>query len=491
MRRIAKRVLRGMATALVVLVVVLVANTLRKAPPPRTPVMPEASFALDEGALAEHLSAAVRIATTSHEDTADDDPAAFAALRELLERTYPKMHATLGREAAGERALLYTWTGADPSLAPVLFAAHMDVVPVEADTRERWTHPPHDGRIEGGFVWGRGTLDDKASLVGLCEAVEALLGEGFRPKRTVYLAFGADEEVGGHRGAEKIAALLAARGVHLEFVLDEGMVVTEGIVPDVAGQVALIGTCEKGYVSVELVATDAGGHSSMPPHDTAIDLLATALARLHDDPMPARLQGAPRMMLERVAPELPFAKRVLLSNLWLTEPLVVRSMAKAPSTNAAIRTTTAPTILQSGLKDNVLPTSARAVVNFRIAPGDTVAAVVAHVTAAVADPRVRVKQLGPFASDPSPEAPTETRAWRLLDQAIRGQFPSVTIVAPGLVLGATDGRHYARVADAVYRFVPLVLRPQDLKRVHGIDERAGVADFARAVRVYHALLRWE
>src|SRR5438477_947948 len=168
--------------------------------------------------------------------------------------------------------LLYEWTGSDPGLAPVVLLAHQDVVPIEPGTEGRWTEPPFEGRIAAGYVWGRGALDDKGSLVGLLEAVEHLVAAGAKPRHTVYFAFGYDEEVGGRRGAARIAELLASRNVHPEFVLDEGGALATGLITGVAAPVALIGIAEKGYVTVELTAQAEGGHSSMPPRATAVGI---------------------------------------------------------------------------------------------------------------------------------------------------------------------------------------------------------------------------
>src|SRR5438093_217598 len=302
----------------------------------------EPSSAIDRDRVAEHLAAAIRFRTVSHQDPAEDDRAQFAGLRALLARTYPKVHRSLVRELVNGDGLLYTWKGADASAKPVLLMAHQDVVPVEPGTEATWAHPPFDGVIADGFVWGRGALDDKASLVFLMEAVESLLAEGFRPRQTVYLASGFDEEVGGLQGAARIAALLATRGVRLGYVLDEGLLVSQGVVPDVQEPVASIGIAEKGYVSVELVAETEGGHSSRPPPETAIGVLAAALDRLQRRPMPARLRGAPRREMQALAAHMPFRQRVMLSNLWLFGPLVVRALEKTPTTNALVRTTLAP-----------------------------------------------------------------------------------------------------------------------------------------------------
>src|SRR5438132_1952998 len=387
----------------------------------------EPSSAIDRDRVAEHLAAAIRFRTVSHQDPSEDDRAQFVGLRAFLARTYPKVRRSLVRELVNGDGLLYTWKGADASAKPALLMAHQDVVPIEPGTEGRWAHPPFGGVIADGFVWGRGALDDKASLVFLMEAVESLLAEGFRPPRTVYLASGFDEEVGGLEGAARIAALLARRGVRLDYVLDEGRFVSQGVVPGVQEPVASIGIAEKGYVSVELVAEPEGGQSSRPPPATAIGLLAAAIDRLQRHQMPARLHGAPRRELQALASHMPFGQRVMLSNLWLFEPLVVRALEKAPTTNALVRTTTAPTILQAGVKENVLPSKARAVVNFRILPGRTVGRVLTQLGRVVADARIKAARTERMRSKPYPESTTTSPANQVWDKTIRALFPGASL----------------------------------------------------------------
>jgi carboxypeptidase PM20D1 len=338
-----------------------------------------------------------------------------------------------------------------------------------------------------GFIWGRGALDNKSAVLGTLEAVEMLLLEGFRPARTLYLAYGHDEEVGGAAGAGEIAQLLKARGVELEMVLDEGGVISDGILPGIAEPVALVGIAEKGFVTVELSAQAAGGHSSLPQGQSAIGILSAAVARLESSPMEARLEGPTRQLLDQIGPRFPISQRAVFANLWLTAPLVLRRLEGSPTTNAMVRTTTAPTIFHAGTKDNVLPSSARAVINFRILPGDSVTTVVEHVRRTVQDARVAVKIVGRFSAEPSAVSSTESDSFRALQRTIRSVVPDA-VVAPYLVVVATDARHYSGLSRNVFRFLPLRLTPRDLERMHGIDERIGVREYETAIRVYRQLV---
>ncbi len=449
-------------------------------------VLPPAPVSLDKMNAAERLSEAVRFKTISYQDPREFDSEAFVGLRAFLERTFPNVHRNLTREVVNHSSLLYTWKGANGGHKPVLLMAHLDVVPVEPATEGKWAHPPFSGRVADGYVWGRGTMDLKVSVLGMLEAVELLVAQGFRPSRTVYLAFGHDEEIGGNQGAAKIAALLKSRGVRLEYVLDEGSVVGHGLIPGILTPVAMVGIAEKGYVTLELTAEGPGGHSSMPPREGAISILSTAVSRLEANPMPATITGAVWQLLTCVAQDTTFGRRMILANLWLFEPLVKRQLTKSSGTNALIRTTMAVTMLHSGAKENLVPTEAKAVVNLRILPGDSFASATDHVRRVIDDPRVRIMQTGGI--EPSPVSDTAAASFRILSVTVRQVFPN-TVVAPILSIVGTDSKHYAPLTDATYRFLPLRLKSEDLARIHGTNERVAMDNYAEVIKFYFHLIR--
>jgi carboxypeptidase PM20D1 len=481
-----KKALLALGVVLALLVAVVLARTAM-VESKQVRAEPVTDLAVDARAAAERLAGAIRFPTISHEDAARVEDAAFHGLHRYLEQSFPRVHSTLTREVMAGYSLLYTWPGTNSQLPPILLMSHTDVVPVEPGTEKAWTHPPFSGRIVGGHVWGRGAMDDKAGVMGILEAVELLLGRGFRPERTVYLAFGHDEEVGGSKGAAALAAVLERRGVRPDFILDEGGLIAEGIVPGVESPVAMISTAEKGYVSVELVAVAEGGHSSMPPRTTAIGKLAAAVRRLEENPMPARIDGATRRSFEYLAPEMPFGPRLFLANLWLFGPLAERQLGADPASNARIRTTTAATVFQGGIKENVLPSRARAVVNFRILPGDTIEGVLRHVRETVG-PEIKVAVTGSFPTEPSPESDVRSPEFGLLQRTIAQVFPGM-LVAPNLLSGGTDTKHYRKLTRNVYRFVPVRVLEKDLARIHGTNERIRVESYGEAVRFYAQLLR--
>ncbi len=482
--RAIKAALIGSGILLLVLAVVIGIRTagLRSV---QRPAEPEPALVhLDAARAVANLQRAVRIKTLSHQDPNRMEPEAFETFHGLLAEVFPKVHGDLKRETVARHSLLYTWAGSDANLKPLLLLAHMDVVPIGSPSA--WTHPPFGGDVADGFIWGRGTIDDKGSLLGLLEAVEALLAEGYRPKRTIHLAFGHDEEVGG-LGARAIADLLKQRDIRAELCLDEGLAIVEGMVPGMTAPVGLIGVAEKGYLTLELTARGPGGHSSQPPEESTLGVLSRAVTRLEDNPMPGGLRGIVSEMFDVLAPEMGLPLRAVFANLWLFQPLVESQLEAGRATAACLRTTTAVTIMQGGTKENILPTTASAIVNFRLLPGDTLGSVTEHVRRVVADDRIEIATPEP-GHEASPVADRSGWGYQQVNRAIRQVFPN-TVVAPGLVLGATDSRHYVDVADSQLRFTPLRFVEDDLQRIHGPNERVGVDAYIQSIRFFATLLR--
>jgi carboxypeptidase PM20D1 len=483
-----KRALWFVLGALLLLAAAVAVNTWRQGSR-QVDVPPAPPLAVDQRAVAERLAGAVRFQTISSFEDARLNEDQFRGLQAYLQQSFPRLHAALRRETVGDLSLLYTWQGSDAAAPPILLMAHQDVVRISPGTEAAWQAQPFGGEIKDGFVWGRGAWDDKANLISQMQAVETLLAQGFRPRQTIFLAYGADEEVGGHRGARRIAQLLQSRGVKLDFVIDEGLVITEGVLAGLDRPAALVGVAEKGSMSIVLRAAAPAGHSSMPPPpDTgAIAMMATALRRLDDHQLPAGIRGVAREMFDTLAPEMHGFNRVALSNLWLFGPLVRAQLEKSPSTNAMLRSTTALTMISAGNQHNVLPGSAEATVNFRLLPGDTEQAVMQHVRDVVADDRIQLTPIGEN-YDPPPPSPTTSASFQLINRTLRSVFPG-TLVAPGLMIGGTDSRHFSAISEHVYRFSPFRARPEDLPRFHGTNERIATANLAEMVRFYHQLLR--
>ena len=432
------------------------------------------------GAL-ERLSGAVRIETVSRDD-GPPDAEALERFARYLRGAFPRVHAELVHERLGGSHLL-RWKGEDADRAPWLVLAHLDVVP--ADDAEAWEHAPFEGRVVDDVLHGRGTLDDKGSLLGWLEAIESLLEEGRRPRHDFVFAFGHDEEIGGDAGARVLAERLRADGERFACVLDEGGFVLQDGVPGLESPVALVGVAEKGYLTLGLTARGPGGHSSLPTPDGAVARLAEAVLRLESEPFPARLDGATAHHLDWLAPEASPAMRFALANRALFEGLILGRLLDDPQTAAMVRTTLAVTRLDAGTADNVLAREARATVQLRLLPGDTVAGVRARLEGILAGLDVELETVE--ADEPSPVSDPEHPAFRRLQRALARTHPDARVL-PYLCVGGTDAKHYADLAEVVLRFLPLRLARADLARLHGTDERLSREDYRDLISCYRALL---
>lgn len=440
---------------------------------------------LDKMAISTHLSEAIQIKTISNQDRTKVETKAFEDFHKFLEKTYPKVHKTLKKEVVSGYALLYTWQGSDPSLKPMLLMAHQDVVPVDSLTAKEWKYPGFSGKIAEGYIWGRGSLDVKNALIAIMESVEYLVNKGFVPKRTIYLAFGHDEEVGGE-GNKAIAKLLKERNVQLEYVLDEGGAIMEGMLPGVSSPIALVGIAEKGYLTLKLTVKGEGGHSSMPPHHTALGVLAKALVAIEQNPFPKDIKGPARQMFEYVAPHMSFPLRLMFTNMWCFKPLLKWQFEKSESTNAMTRTTVALTMAGGSEKENVLPTEAWAIINCRIIPGETMDSTIAYLKDVIDNDAVAIEAM-PWSNNPSPVSDIHVASFTSIATITR-QLDNSIIVAPYLVLGATDSRHYNALTNQIYRFTPVKMNKEDLKRTHGINERISLTDMENSVKFFISLI---
>ena len=478
--------LTGLLIAIVLLLVVVLlrAFTFGKE---ATSVAAEDYIQIDTRQSAEHLSKVIQLETVSYSFEKPPAPETLQSLHMLLEEMYPLAHKNLKREKINEFSLLYTWEGSKAELPGVLFMAHQDVVPVDPATLDNWTHPPFSGAIADGEVWGRGTLDIKSQITCTLDSVEELLKAGYQPERTIYLGYGHDEEIGGLKGANFVSKYMEEKGIHLAGVIDEGGMVAEKMLPGVNAPIALVGTGEKGYLTVELTVEAEPGHSSTPPKHTAIGILAQAITRLENNPLPAHLETIENIF-RSAGKKAPFLFRLVFANLWLTRGLVGKMIGGKGETNAIIRTTTAVTLISGGIKDNILPREAKAKVNFRLFSGETSASTLEAVRKIVNDERVKVKAVENNGWDPSPVSRTDSPAYTTLEKTIQ-QFFGDAVVAPYLVLGATDARYYYNVCDSVYRFMPIQLGKNALHLIHGINEHISIEGLEKMAQFYASLMQ--
>lgn len=460
------------ATLLVVFAAILVIRALLLRPN-QLEVAPIEVMDVPDAAI-PHLQRAIQFPTVSPEDSSNFDPQPFLDFHQFLAATFPLVDSLLKKVTLNQYTLLYEWPGSNPERKPVIFLAHQDVVPIDEPTRTEWREGPFSGNRKDEIIWGRGAMDDKASLLALLEVAELLLADGFQPAATLYFVFGHDEELGGETGAKAAAEYLMDAGVQADFVLDEGGYIVKGMVPGLEKELAVINTAEKGYINLELTVTTAGGHSSAPPEDNAIGMLAQAIVDLEDQPFPAKILQPHYEMVANIGAEFPFTSRIGLANAWLFPSLL------------GDRTTIAPTIMHSGVKANVMPTLASATVNFRILPGETSEDVIAHVTRAIDNDRIAIAPVG-HVNEPSAVSDAGSAAFRVINTTIKEVFPEV-LTTSGLLGGGTDSKHFATMVDNIYRFVPIRIDPDNRSGFHGINERITVANYREFIRFYHRLL---
>jgi len=431
--------------------------------------------------IAERLSQMIRLPTVSAElDERGREP--FDAFIALIAEQYPLVHEKLTLERHTDFGQLFRWSGTGAG-DPLVLMAHYDVVPV--DESDDWTHPPFAGVIADGVVHGRGALDDKGPLIVVLEAVENLLTAGYTPVRDVYLSFGGNEETFGD-AAKEIAQVLRERGITPWLVVDEGGAVVDAPLPFVPGRAAMIGVGEKGVMTVRLSARGDGGHASAPPALTAVRRIARAVDRLGPRTFRPRVSKAIGRMLTELAAQTPGPARHLLRLLGSAPLLTGQVFAALGGEPAAlVRTTVAATMQSGGTAANVLPSTASATVNLRIALGETTQQTVLRVRRRIRDPLVSVTVVE--ASEPSPESPTDNPQFALLADALAVSHPGVAPV-PYVMMAATDSRHFHRFAPAVYRFAPLDMSNAQRASIHGADENVEIAALERGELFHRALI---
>lgn len=430
-----------------------------------------------------HLSNAIQIKTVSFGDTLPVDTAEFRKFKAFLETTYPTVHQKLPRLIFNEFSYVFKWKGKDTTLKPYVIMGHMDVVPVEAVAEKNWLVPSFSGMIKDDTIWGRGAVDDKASVIAILEAAEQLLKENFQPERTIYLCFGHDEEIAGKRGAAKISAWFKEQKIEPELVVDEGGQVDTEHFKELKRPVAVIGVGEKGYVNIDLTVEKPGGHSSMPQQETAIDILNKAIMHIREHQMPANIPAPIQELFTRIGPGGSFVNRMALSNQWLFKGMLIAQLEKTKETNALIHTTLVPTIVKAGIKDNVIPSVAKATFNSRILPGETSDDVVNFVTKAINDERVTVKKQTISLMEPSAMTSSDHPMFKRMEEITYKTVPGA-IVSPYLMIGATDSRYFRPFSSAVLNFAPMT----DAKGFHGINERIPVSDLKRMIFYYRLMM---
>ena len=482
-----KKIVLFLLTMLLGLILVIANNTVRFRSH-QIYEQPAPNVELNADQVLARFAKGIQIKTVSHTDGAKIDYQQFLAFHQFIEDQFPLLSRTLKKKVINNYSLLYKWEGDNPDLKPVILAAHMDVVPANEDN---WQADPFSGLIRDGYVWGRGTYDDKGSLISILESVEYLISQNFKPERTVYLAFGHDEERGapaGLEGAKAIAEYLKGQGVLAAVTIDEGAMLDTDASLIPGQKLALISIAEKGYLTLRLTTTATGGHAMMPPADMAIGTLSEALAKIESHPYPYTIGPEMSTTLDYIGPEMPSLQKVIFANRWLFEPLIINRISKTPGGAATLHTTFAITVVNGGLIESSLPSSAYALINIRIMPGQTSDEVVAYIKDVINDQRITVEKYGGVWHEPSKTHDFSSAEYQTIETTIRQIFPD-TYVAPFFNLGRSDLIYYRDISDNSYNFAPYLYSSDVMATVHGDDEKISTEGYLNMVQFYVQLIK--
>lgn len=460
---------------LVVLVVILMRAFVFR--PKATENKEYAPVGVDSERAINALSQLVQCKTVSYTDPSLEDEAEFEKLINKLPELYPNVWASCPLTRLPGRALLFRWQGREAGEAAVLMA-HYDVVPVE---QENWQRPAFEALIEDGVMWGRGTLDTKATFNGILSAADAMIKQGFQPKNDVYFAFSGGEEVNGP-GARNIVEYFKENNVSLKLVLDEGGAVVENVFPGVTKPCGLIGIAEKGLLNVEYSVSGFGGHASAPAPHTPVGKLSAACARLENKPFKLHVTKPAAEMFDTLGRHSSFAYRIIFANMWLFKGLLDLICRKSGGEiNALLRTTVAFTQMSGSPAPNVIPSAASMVSNLRLNPADSVDSALERIRATIRDESITLR---PFdATEPSPISRTDCEGWQIVADAVAGTWPGC-IVSPYLMVQCSDSRHYGPISDRVYRFSAMALTKEERGTIHGANERIRLENIVKAVEFF-------
>lgn len=451
----------------------------------KQPTAKKQDFTVNEEQVMKNLSEAVQFKTVSTEKREDVDYKEFDEFLSYLEKTYPTIYEKLDVEIINEYSLIFKWQGSDTSAKPIGLAGHYDVVPVAKGTESTWEQQPFSGVIDDEYIWGRGTLDDKVGVIGILEAVDYLLQQDYTPPQDIYLFFGHDEEIGGEEGAAKITEYFASKNIEFDYIMDEGGAIVENMVPGVKNPVGVIGVAEKGSATATLKVQGSGGHSSQPKSTTTIGRLGKAIASLEETQFSADITGPTKELFDFTAPEMGFGYKYIFENQWLFKPVIKKILLGKPATAAVTRSTIAPTIMNAGEKDNILPENAEAIINIRVMPGDTLESLKKQMDDIIDDSKVKVTIEG---DESSKVSSTTSKGFKAIQQAAVNTNTEV-ITAPYMMIGASDAKHYNKVAKDAYRYLPVEMEEDGLERMHGTNERIKKEAFINVVNFYVDLMK--
>ena len=450
--------------------------------PKAQPAVNSETVEFDKDAAVSALQQLVQCKTISYNDPSLEDDAEFRKLIDLLPKLYPNVYAACNLQTLPDRALLFKWAG-KVSDKPAVLMSHYDVVPAD---EALWEKPPFSGIIEDGVLWGRGTLDTKATFNGVLSAANHLIGQGFVPENDIYFAFSGGEEVNG-MGAVNIVNYFAENGITPALVLDEGGAVVEKVFPGVKEPCAMIGIAEKGMINAKYSVRSGGGHASAPLPKSPITTLAKACRSVVEHPFKMNISAAAGQMFDTLARRSTFVYKLIFANLWCFKPVLDLICKKSGGEmNALVRTTTAFTQAEGSNARNVIPTQASLVSNMRLNPGDSVESAAAYLRKAVNDPDVEITVLE--SHEPSPISETGCDSWNKVAAAVAATWQGC-VVTPYLMVQCSDSRHYRDISRHVYKFSAMDLTAEERRSIHGNNEKIRLETIERSVEFYIRLLQ--
>jgi carboxypeptidase PM20D1 len=437
----------------------------------------------------ERFRTSLKIPTWWPSGALPGDASAEAALlhfQEFLVEDFPLFHKVAERWVLNPYSVLYRWPGAgkDSENRAALFLAHYDVVPAET---EKWSVDPFGAEMKDGFIYGRGSLDMKSTLISIMEAAESLCAAGFKPKQDVWFAFGGDEERTGIQGAMEAAKWFAQRGQHFSWILDEGAMIAENQIEGIHSPLALVGIEEKGFLSLNLSVVQEPGHASRPPKTQAVAILGRALCRIAAKPFPLKLVPTVETFFKQISPLIPGIQGFVMRHARAFGPMFFKLAASSPTTAAMLRTTIAMTQLEGSAADNVLPSEARAVINLRLLQPWTIKTATDFIKKAINDKRVRVSVCGLATNPVTASRDYQRSGWSEMKTALAEAWPGIPLL-PFIMVAATDSRHYKEITDIIFRFSPHKLNPKEWAGVHGHDERISEENLQKGLTFYSKLL---
>ena len=474
-------VLQGLLVSIVLFLAIVILRTLTFKPK-KLEEVDKTEEIFDKDKAISNLQTLIKFKTVSYRDSSLEDDSEFEGLIAKLPELYPHVFEKCEFMRFENRGLLFKWKGKSEGDASVMMA-HYDVVPVD---ESKWDKAPFDGIIEDGVLWGRGTLDTKATFNGVLTSADHLIAQGFVPENDVYFAFSGGEEINGI-GAVNIVNYFYDNNIKIGLVVDEGGAVVENVFPGVKAPCGLIGIAEKGMMDVQYRVTTNGGHASAPAPHTPVGVLCAACCNMENKPFKAHLTAPVAEMFDTLGRHSSFVYKMIFSNLWCFGGLLDKiCKASGGEVNALMRTTVAFTQMNGSNASNVVPTDATMVSNIRLNPMDTMDSAKAYIEKTVNNDKVEVTVLRGM--NPSRISRTDCDEYKKVERAVASTWQGA-LVSPYLMVQCSDSRHYGKISDRVYRFSAMALTSEERKTIHGNNERIKIENISKAVEFYIRLLR--